>query len=230
MARRNAFIDLQKSTQNTNLSTEDPFKSSSLGTQTLDLIPVAQPRKKRNRGWEMAHRAETATYRGVPIEYHHWLTTIAENLSVPRDEVVRKFLEYGIEQYQSGRLLFYARPKAQRMTLFPKEGKNAQPSSTATSQRVWLNQAFPLVNPNAKRASNQKGRDIPSPDPRWKSRVTYRIPVDVKQSIRSIAEEHTLPVGEVVWFFFEQARKAMQDGKLNLKAAPKFSGQTLFDE
>ena len=79
MARRDAFIDLQKSTENTNLSNEDPFLSSSPGMQTLDLIPAAQPRKKRNRGWEIAHRAETATYRGVPMEYHRWLTTIADN-------------------------------------------------------------------------------------------------------------------------------------------------------
>ncbi len=229
MARRDAFIGLLKSTENTNLSNEDPFKSSSPGMQTLDLIPAAQLRKKRNRGWEMTRRAETTTYRGVPMEYHRWLTTIAENLSVPRDEVVRKFLEYGIAEYQSGRLLFYTRPKAQRMTLFPKDGKNVKTSTTATSQRVWLNQTFPPVNPNAKRACNQKGRDQSSPDPHWKSRVTYRIPVDVKHTIRSIAEEHTLPVGEVVWYFFEQAKKAMQKGKLDLNAAPKFSGQTLFD-
>jgi len=199
--------------------------------QPLDLIPAAQRRKKRNRNWEHLHRAETVTYRGVPQKYHEWLEELAEGFSVPRDEVVRAFLEFGVGQYRCGQLTLFSYPKAQRMTLFP-EGEKKTLAAPVKSKEIstCLNEIFPAAGKRergAKKKNRKKDQAVPV---RLEIRVTYRIPVLLKEEIRSIAREHTVPVGEVVWFFIEQALKAFRVGRLPLQPSPKFSGKTLFQD
>jgi hypothetical protein len=60
--------------------------------------------------------------------------------------------------------------------------------------------------------------------------VTYRIPVELKEKVRTIAEEHMLPVGEAVRFFIEQSLLAFRNGDLPLQPAPKLVGKTLFQD
>ena len=117
MSRRNAFSELRN--PNTILDfDENPQQSSTMlpeqmpAGQPLDLIPTADFRKKRSRKWEIAHRSETVTYRGVPRHAVEWIVEISQSLSVPRDEVVRAFLEYGVALYRSGQLTLFAYPKA----------------------------------------------------------------------------------------------------------------------
>jgi hypothetical protein len=157
------------------------------------------------------------------------LGEIAHGLSVPRDEVVRSFLEYGVKLYRSGQLSLFAYPKAQRMTLFPEDGKSPRKaSSTNRENRAWLAQAFPT--PSRKGSGNgmdQRGKASRS---RWETRVTYRLPVSLKAEIKAIADEHTLPIGEVVWFFIELAIKAYHAGSLSLQPTPKLVGKTLFQD
>ena len=234
MARRDAFSGLREAPSSNadedGRSVDMPaFSEKQDIKQPLDLIPTAQRRKKRNRDWEQAHRAETVTYRGVPRECHEWIEEIAEGLAVPRDEVVRAFLEFGVKQYRCGQLTLIAYPKAQRMTLFP-EGERKTLVSPAQSKEInaWLNEAFPVAVKNERGAKRKKGRKDQAVCSRWEIRVTYRIPVLLKEEIRSIANEHTLPVGEVVWFFIEQALQAFRNGSLSLQPAPKMIGKTLF--
>jgi len=80
MVRRDAFSGLREPTSLSNEAGEqhpaEPTLTERHDTrQPLDLIPTAQPRKKRSRNWERTHRAETVTYRGVPREYHNGLRT-----------------------------------------------------------------------------------------------------------------------------------------------------------
>ena len=234
MARRDAFSGLREaSSSNTDedgRSVDMPaFSEKQDIKQPLDLIPTAQRRKKRNRDWEQTHRAETVTYRGVPRKCHEWIEEIAEGLAVPRDEVVRAFLEFGVKQYRGGQLALIAYPKAQRMTLFP-EGERKTLVSSAQNKEInaWLNDAFPVAMKNERGAKRKKGKKDSACGARWEIRVTYRIPVLLKEEIRSIANEHTLPVGEVIWFFVEQALQAFRDGSLPLQPAPKMIGKTLF--
>jgi len=234
MARRDAFSDLREPTPLRHEVEEQCLDSPvSLERQNprqpLDLIPTAHPRKKRNRDWDQAHRAETVTYRGVPREYHEWIVGFSESLSVPRDEVVRALLEFGVKQYRTGQLSLFAYPKAQRMTLFPEGEKTALLSFVNNGESGgWLNEAFPVAAKKEDKMKKRKGKKNLSVMPRWEVRVTYRIPVTLKEEIRSIAEEHTLPVGEVVWFFIEDALKAIREGRLPLQPAPKLIGKTLF--
>jgi hypothetical protein len=197
--------------------------------QPLDLIPTAQRRKKRNREWERARRSETVTYRGVPLATHEWMGKLAAGLDVPRDEVVQALLEYSLGLYQSGKLVLRARPKAQHMTLFPEHRKSAPTFPLPDKKQAeWLQQAFPVSGKKA--AGRKKGKRDKTEPSRWQQRVTYRVPVKLKEGIRAIAEEHTLPVGQVVWYFIEKALKAYRAGDLQLQPEPRIVRQTLFSE
>ena len=232
MSRRDAFSKLKGSS--TKVNVEDavqcvnspmPFQG---GGQPLDLIPTAQRRKKRNRDWELAHRAETVTYRGIPRECHHWVEEIAGGLAVPRDDVIRAFLEYGEERYRRGELRLYPYPKSQRMTLFP-SGELTTAHNTLQTKEItsWLSEAFPVVT---HKPSEKKPKRKAKPEPTWHVRVTYRIPVELKDKVRTIAEAHTLPVGEVVRFLIEYSLLAFRNGTLPLQPVPKLIGKTLFQD
>ena len=204
MARRDVFSTLRQIPQ---APEETPAALLSEGQnearQPLDLIPTAQRRKKRSREWERARRAETVTYRGVPPAYHEWMGKLADGLDVPRDEVVRAMLEYSLGLYQSGKLVLHARPKAQRMTLYPQhKNSNLTFPQSDKKQTEWLQQAFPVSGKKA--AGGKKSKRENTEPSRWQQRVTYRIPVELKEGIRVVAEEHTLPVGEVVWCFIKR--------------------------
>lgn len=236
MSRRDAFSGLRD--PKTIMDVNENLRQSSTmlpeqmpAGQPLDLIPTADFRKKRSRKWENAHRSETVTYRGVPRRTVEWIVEISHSLSVPRDEVVRAFLEYGLTLYRSGQLTLFAYPKAQRMTLFSEDSKtNSIAPTTSTGNHGRLNNAFPIPDKKASGAKKKKVKKNQEDLPDWEMRVTYRIPNTLKEKIRSIAEEHTLPVGEVVRFFLEQASKAYQDGSLPLQPSPRLIGKTLFQE
>ena len=236
MSRRDAFSGLRDPKTMMDVD-ENPQQSSTMlpeqmpAGQPLDLIPTADFRKKRSRKWENAHRSETVTYRGVPRQTVEWIVEISQSLSVPRDEVVRAFLEYGLTLYHSGQLTLFAYPKAQRMTLFPEDSKtNPIAPTTSAGNHRWLKDAFPVPDKKANGAKKKKVKKSQGDLPNWEMRVTYRIPVILKEEIRLISEEHTLPVGEVVRFFIELGSKAYQDGSLPLQPSPRLIGKTLFQE
>ena len=233
MARRDAFSGLRELTPlSDEIGAQRPDSPAlpAIQKQPLDLIPTAQPRKKRSRKWEQAHRAETVTYRGVPREYQEWIEELSDSLSVPRDEVVRALLEFGVQQYRCGQLQIYAYPKAQRMTLFPEGEKTTILHPPSKESRGWLNEAFPVAARKERGVKKKKGKKDLAAAPRWVVRVTYRIPSILKEDIRTLAREYTVPVGEVVWFFIELALKAFRDGRLSLQPVPKKVGKTLFHE
>lgn len=201
---------------NPNITPE--VKENPPGVRPLDFIPAAEPRKRRERGWEQEHRAETATYRGVPPETHQSLIRIASALGVPVDEIARALLEYSLGQHQAGQLPLSPYPKAQRMTLFP-EGSQAPVAATSK----WLQQAFPA------KPSHQKSKKAKSPK-KWEARVTYRIPAALKAEIKQVANEHFVGVGEIVLFLFLHALKAFEEQRLHLQPQPRLTGKTLFQD
>ena len=117
MARRDAFTGLRDPNPITEVEEDQQQESMLIQRQPLDLIPTADLRKKRSRKWEQIHRLETVTYRGIPQQVVDLIIKDAQSLSVPRDEVVRAFLEYGARLYHNGEIKLLAYPKAQRMTL-----------------------------------------------------------------------------------------------------------------
>ncbi len=155
----------------------------------------------------------------------------AQSLSVPRDEVARAFLEYGARLYRNGEIKLLAYPKAQRMTLYAEgnEGNTIFPAQTSENHK-WLAEAFPVPEKKAGGTKKKKSRKDQEAIPQWEIRVTFRIPPLLKEEVRSIAREHTLPVGEVVCFFVIEGSQAFHNGSITLQPSPKTIGKTLFLE
>ena len=148
---------------------------------------------------------------------------------MPSDEVARALLEYSLGLYQSGKLVLHACPKAQRMTLFPQHRKRVPTYPPPGKKKAgWLQQVFPVSGKKA--IGRNKGKRDKTEPSRWQQRVTYRIAVELKEAIRVVAEEYTLPMGEVVWYFIEKALKAYRAGDLQLQPEPRIMGMTLFSE
>ncbi len=147
---------------------------------------------------------------------HQTLLHIADSLGVPMDEIARSFLEHSLADHKSGRLPIYPHPTAQRMTLYP-DGK---PEAVQPS-KAWLRDAFSSQRPGKKSKKNNQPK-------RWESRVSYRLPVVLKQEVKDFADQHTVGVGELVFFLFQHALSAYENGTLRLEAHPKVSGNTLF--
>jgi len=222
MARRDAFSSLRGTVINPIQDDEEKsagepkLPDHAPAVTPLDFIPTVEPRKKRQRKWDKTHQGELVTYRGIPAETHQTLISLAGSIGVPVDEVARMFLEYSMEHYRSGVLPLNPHPKAQRMTLFP-DGQRPR----AKSQHGWLNEAFPA----ARQVKKPKKGKQPKP---WESRVSYRIPVSLKEQIKEIADMHTVAVGELVLYLFKFSLEAFDAGRLRLDPHPKTSGNTLF--
>jgi hypothetical protein len=231
MARRDAFTGLRDPNPITEVEEDQQQESTMIPQQPLDLIPTADLRKKRSRKWEQEHRLETVTYRGIPRQVMELIINDSQSLSVPRDEVVRAFLEYGVGAYRNGTLKLFAYPKAQRMTLYPEgyTGNTILPTQKPTNQK-WLADAFPIPEKKAGGTKKKKSRKDQEAIPQWEIRATFRIPALLKEEVRSIAREHTLPVGEVVCFFVMEGSQAFHNGSLILQPSPKTIGKTLFLE
>ncbi len=220
--RRDAFSRLRDSDSDEN----DSIQSSSQSVfsvdhlpqpkSPLDFIPSAVPTKKRDRKWERSHQDEVATYRGIIPEVRQALISLAEMIGVPVDDVSRAFLEFGVSNYEAGEIKLTPYPKAQRMTLFPKEGRE-----NIDMKKAWLQEAF---SPAKKTGKKQKKTERKA----WEFRVTYRLPRAVKDDIKQIADRHYVPVGELVLYFFRYSLDAYQSGKLILTPHPKNTGNTLF--
>jgi len=231
MARRDAFTGLRDPNPMIEVEEDQHQPTTMLQRQPLDLIPTADLRKKRSRKWEQEHRLETATYRGIPRQVVDLIIKDAQSLSVPRDEVFRAFLEYGAMLYHNGEIKLLAYPKAQRMTLYSEgdKGSTILPAQKPTNHK-WLADAFPVPEKKASGTKKKNFRKDQKAVPQWEVRVTFRIPALLKEEVRSIAREHTLPVGEVVCFFVIEGTQAFHNGSLVLQPSPKTIGKTLFLE
>lgn len=231
MARRDAFTGLRDPNPIIEDEDDQQQQTTMLQRQPLDLIPTADLRKKRSRKWEQEHRLETATYRGIPRQVVELIIKDAQSLSVPRDEVFRAFLEYGTRLYRNREIKLLAYPKAQRMTLYSEgnEGSTIMPAQKPTNHK-WLAIAFPVPEKKTGGTQKKKSKKDQEAIPQWEIRATFRIPTLLKEEVRSIAREHTLPVGEVVCFFVMEGSQAFHNGSLVLQPSPKTIGKTLFLE
>lgn len=158
------------------------------------------------------------------------MSDLAASLNVPRDELVRAFLEYSLSDLESDRLVIATYPKAQRMTLFPTgEAFNSYSGKKETSSAAaWLDQAFPISGRGQTSAGKKKPGRAQNKKDLWESRATYRLPFALKEQVKAIAEDHDVPVGELVLFFLDHGLRDYQSGELCFSPSPRASGKTLF--
>jgi hypothetical protein len=64
---------------------------------------ITAAKKRRDRSWDTAHNGEVATYR-LPPELKAAIHDLADSLGLSPGDVVKAFLEYGINGYKNGKL------------------------------------------------------------------------------------------------------------------------------
>jgi len=107
------------------MSRTNPFASltSQVPEEPTEAIPQLLAHKpshaKRNREWET--QQERVTYRGIPPDLNERVKLLAENLGVPIGDVVRAFIERGLQAYEQGDLILQPHLRIGKMTLYPEE-------------------------------------------------------------------------------------------------------------
>ncbi|HUM35726.1 MAG TPA: hypothetical protein PLQ85_02525 [Anaerolineae bacterium] len=110
MSRTNPFASIVTATA------EVPEEPSEAVPKLLAHKPS---RAKRNREWEKQHHK--VTYWGIPPELNSQVQQLAETLGVPAGELVRAFIERGLQAYEQGDLILQPRLRIGKMTLYPEE-------------------------------------------------------------------------------------------------------------
>ena len=109
------------------MSRTNPFASLTLEVpeEPTEAIPQLLAHKpshaKRSREWEKEKNPVTVTYRGIPPELNSQVRQLAETLGVPTGEIVRAFIERGLQAYEQGDLMLQPRLRTGKMTLYPEE-------------------------------------------------------------------------------------------------------------
>jgi hypothetical protein len=70
---------------------------------TVNPPGISKAQRKRDRSWDTAHNGEVATYR-LPPELKAAIHDLADSLGLSPGDVVKAFLEYGINGYKNGKL------------------------------------------------------------------------------------------------------------------------------
>ncbi len=169
----------------------------------VEQLNFAETRKSSSAS---RHRLGQVSYRGFPDGLMETVRVTAKELQVSVDDVVRATLEYALGTYWSGRLILDPSPAKIKMTLFP---KNSKARATAIQKK------------------GQKRKKTKAPC--WTTVVTFRgIPQPVQGTVKQIAEEHDVPIGEVAAYLIEYGINAFRSGVLVLRPVPKPGANTLF--
>lgn len=173
----------------------------------LEKLRLADPKVNR-RPWDERHRFTQVSYRGFPNGLLEQLRQLASKMNVSLDDIARALLEYGIGAVWSGGLQLKPVEKGLRMTLFPQEERPRRKTSSGKASKA------------ARRSA-----------PRWQKVVTFRgIPPSLQGSIRELAKEQSVPVGELAATLIQHGLSAYQQGKLILQPLPKTERHSLFEE
>jgi hypothetical protein len=206
--RRSAFDTWQKG-QKPDTGTVPP-------PSPLDQMVVAAPRK-RSRDWEKGHH--TCSYRGVPHDLHEQVVALAFHLQVNTDDVVQAFVQFGLSCLDKDILTISPRPKAQRMTLFPLPYGSGEQAGWGEVDK-WdpgkLKKEIP-----AKRKVSQEKESL------WESRAHYRLSKEIHEAIKCLAEQHTVPLGEIITLFLKHGLESYKTGRLKLNPQPRVVKMTL---
>ncbi len=189
----------------------------------IDVIGLMKgPKKPRNRAWEKGHRAKT--FRGVPEEVSDKVVAIADQLGVTADEIARAFLEYGLYCMERETLTVQPKIKGTRMTLYPLD-------SGWTQQHGWVEDGWNPIPKTVNSSEVKRKRKQKETEPRlWSRWVAYRLPKDLTQSVKEKADDHSIPVGELVALLLKHGANRYEQGILRLIPHPKQDTRTRWEE
>jgi hypothetical protein len=196
-------------------------QSGEAGTPPAPPTPIdlmgAEP-KKRNRGWEKSHKARP--YRGVSADVHEQVVALASHLLVTTDEVAQMFVQYSLSCLANEILTISPRPKAQRMTLFPLP--NGWGEQAGWSETDGWKPTDPQLLPS-KRKTVQKSNTL------WKYAPGYRLPDEIHDAVKRLADQHTVPLGEIMTLFLKHGLESYKTGRLRLNPQPRTVKMTLLE-
>ncbi len=146
-------------------------------------------------------RKPAATFRLIPASTHQALIHIKESLQLDLGEVARFFLEYSLQHYQNKTLIL-------------------EPQLVSGHRSLY---GLPAVDKPGQRPARESAA-------LKKPRTYHGIPAATSQALKEIAEEWSIPVGEVARCFFEYALQAYQQGKIELEIVETRRFPTLFPQ
>ncbi len=164
----------------------------------LDQLGLPEPEKKgRGRAWEKAN--PTRTYRGVDAALKPRLNELAVCETLRVNDVIRAFFEFGLEEYQAGRLVLKAAPRGRYMTLYPEQEQQ---------HTAWKR--------GAKRQPNrrQSNRSKTAKQTGWLA--TRNLPASIHNDILALAQHLHVPNGEVVTALLTHAIGAYEREEFHL--------------
>ena len=134
---------------------------------------------------------QVVSFRCIPPGLKKSITQFAGKIDFPVGIAARLLLEFGIEEYRAGRLVFKLQLSWKGWTLYPEAGNRVGRPSAATARRGEKTVA-----------------------------VTYRgIPESVVAQLNAIREENdAIPLGEVARRFFEHGLALNKRGALRVPA------------
>lgn len=205
MSRKDMLTDTHADTGWSEFADSIPLAATAGGWNRPGRRPA-----KRNRGWEKTHRSYR--YINVPLEVREDVLALAEHLHVSASDVAHVFFEYGFDCVDEGKLQLTAQPNplGRKMTLFPQKQIGVWEEAEGTQRDIPARK---------KRKVERRQKSVPA--------VSYRIPPGIHTDLCSLAEEHVVPVGEVVTIFLRHGVKSYRAGRLKLTPHPVTVKMTL---
>ena len=151
-------------------------------------------------------------YRGVHPHVRDEVKKVARSLCVPADDVASVLIEAGIQGVETETLRLEPRPSARRMTLFP---ENGEPTWSYSQMPLLPSDVSPVINP------------VLVEKKLWQFVVSYRIPDEIHEKLKKIANEYSVGVGAVASYFLQWGLQAYYEKRLNLVPRTVAIKQTL---
>jgi len=177
----------------------------------LDLIKLAEPKKKRGREWEHSNRAQSyfipRSWRQKATEVRDAITGIASEIGMTTvDNVANVFASYALHCINQGMLSLETHydPQRAKITLTWEEVKD------------WPKQAPPDKRPQRHKKQDEKVFCL-----------SYRWPDETHQRLKQLASENHLAIGEVVVACLQHGLGAYREGRLRLVPQPVTARQTV---
>ena len=202
-----------------------PERPEFFGDVQLKDIPTAE-RKARSREWEK--KQKIVGYWGVPVELRTAVSGLAVQVGVRVDDVVRAFLEYGLDEYNNGRLPLapVTNPHGRgKLTLYAEASGWGQ--KAGWRRETWNPKPRPVTPKSGSRKSRKKSR-LAGETPDTCVLAVRGLPDELHQALLAVAENKAVPVGQIAIAFLKTSLAAFEAGALVLEPVTVATERRLF--
>jgi hypothetical protein len=184
----------------------------------MDIISSQPECKKRKRDWDLNNPA--TRFRKVDPALLLAIVNISDTFDIPRSDVARAFMEFGLDCYEKGLIKFEPSFEGSRQTLYPK-GIDGSPT--------WRYVPGGLGNekkPTKKKVKKNKGsfldneKDEDKAD--WEKGATWRLPNQLIEKLTNLAKALQVPIGEVINVLGKTSLEVYNKGEFILNSKPSF--------